>query len=75
MIDQETLDKYKDTEDILYPVTGGGNVVGQEISDDNRLVYIIKKEDSIFAAYAENTQITPIIKKTPGIEIVVNQKE
>lgn len=62
MIDQSIIDKYKNVTTILYPVIGGGDVIGQEVSEDNRLIYIIRKDNRLFAEYAENIQVVKVIK-------------
>ncbi len=55
----------------LYSLVGGGDVVGQEVDADNRLVYVIREGQTLRLAYAEDENIVPEIIIQPGDKSVI----
>ena len=44
---------------VLYQVIGGGEVVGQEVDAENRLIYLIRKDGTIIKDLAINVSVIP----------------
>lgn len=64
----EVIHAHKDRPQ-LYPVIGGGSVIGQEIDEANHLLYIVKKDGKFFVEHAQNYPIVQKIPRYPGIKI------
>lgn len=65
---KDKLKSYKDKKEPLAGLHGGGCVVGEEIDDDNRLIYVVRKDNKTFMVYAEEYQDDVIFDPKPRIE-------
>lgn len=64
---QKVIKKYKDKDDILYPLQDkSGYVIGQEVDDDNQLVYVVKRRNKIEVVSRREINIVPRIHQVQG---------
>jgi len=49
---------------IMRRLTDGGDVVGDGVTADNRLVYVIKRGEAISVEYAENQPVIVVQRPT-----------
>jgi hypothetical protein len=64
------LNKHKDKTEPLYPIITGGNVIAQEVDEDNRLLYIVELESGERdVLFAEDVKIIQIVQKREPVII------
>ena len=67
--DKNKLLKYKERKDkkTLFKAAKGGNIVGEEVDQNNRLLYVIEKDSQLSLHYAEEIDVLPYTPE-PKIE-------
>ena len=66
-LDKQAIIKTYKNNKKLYTLRNQSEVIGQEIDDDNRLVYVVRqKNGEIKLSFAEDEQVVPVIIPTAG---------
>jgi hypothetical protein len=71
--------KYRNKQE-LYALRNGGSVIGQEIDEENRLVYVVKRKDgTVDVTLAEQELVIPRIisssRQTTKIHVDLSGKQ
>jgi hypothetical protein len=67
-IDEKAMLKRHKNGKELYKLREGGGIIGQEVDEENRLVYVVKRENGkVEISYAEHEDIIPSVVQQPPI--------